>query len=82
MSRNVLVTGGCGFIGSHIVDALVKKKYKVTIFDLIKPKRRDVKFIKGSILNKSLVKSSLKNINYIFHLAAVSDINKYSLFYY
>jgi len=76
MSRNVLVTGGCGFIGSHIVDALVKKKYKVTIFDLIKPKRRDVKFIKGSILNKSLVKSSLKNINYIFHLAAVSDINK------
>ena len=76
MSKNVLVTGGCGFIGSHIVDALVKKKYKVTILDLFKPKRKDVKFIKGSILNKSLVQSSLKNINYIFHLAAVSDINK------
>ncbi len=76
MSKNVLVTGGCGFIGSHVVDALVKKKYKVTIFDLIKPKRKDVKFIKGSILNKKLVISSLKNIDFIFHLAAVSDINK------
>lgn len=76
MSRNVLVTGGSGFIGSHIVDALVKKKYKVTIFDLIEPRKKDVKFIKGSILNKSLVQSSLRNIDYIFHLAAVSDINK------
>jgi len=76
MSKNVLVTGGCGFIGSHVVDALIKKKYKVTIFDLIKPKRKDVKFIKGSILNKKLVISSLKNIDFIFHLAAVSDINK------
>lgn len=76
MSKNVLVTGGCGFIGSHVVDALIKKKYKVTIFDLIKPKRKDVKFIKGSILNKKLVTSSLKNIDFIFHLAAVSDINK------
>ena len=76
MSKNVLVTGGCGFIGSHVVDSLIKKKYKVTIFDLIKPKRKDVKFIKGSILNKKLVTSSLKNIDFIFHLAAVSDINK------
>ena len=76
MSRNVLVTGGCGFIGSHVVDSLIKKKYNVTILDLVSPKRKDVKFIKGSVLNKSLVKTSLKNINFIFHLAAVSDINK------
>ena len=76
MSKNVLVTGGCGFIGSHIVDSLVEKNFKVTVFDLVKPKRKDVKFIKGSILNKSLVESSLKNIDFIFHLAAVSDVNK------
>ena len=46
MSKNILVTGGCGFIGSHVVDALIKKKYKVTIFDLVSPGRKDVKFIK------------------------------------
>ena len=71
-----LITGGAGFIGSHVVDALVKNKYKVTILDLNQPKRRDVKFIRGSILDKSIIQSALKNINIIFHLAAVSDITK------
>ena len=76
MKKNVLITGGSGFIGSHVVDALVKNKYKVTILDLIQPKRKDVKFIRGSILDKSIIQSALKNINIIFHLAAVSDITK------
>ena len=76
MLRNVLVTGGSGFIGSHIVDALVKKKYNVTVVDLNSPKRKDVKFVKGSILNKKLFKFLLKKNKLIFHLAAVSDINK------
>ena len=73
---NVLVTGGCGFIGSHIVDVLLKKKYKVTILDTVSPKRKDVKFIKSSILNKKIIKSLFKKNKLIFHLAAVSDINK------
>lgn len=76
MSKNILVTGGSGFIGSHVVDSLIDKNYKVTIFDMFFPKRKDVKFIKGSILDKKLIKFALKNIDFIFHLAAVSDINK------
>ena len=76
MKKNVLITGGSGFIGSYVVDALVENKYKVTILDLNQPKRKDVKFIQGSILDKSIVRSALKNINIIFHLAAVSDITK------
>ena len=76
MKKNVLITGGSGFIGSYVVDALVKNKYKVTILDLNHPKRKDVKFIQGSILDKSIIRSALKNINIIFHLAAVSDITK------
>ena len=76
MKKNVLITGGSGFIGSYVVDALVENKYKVTILDLNQPKRKDVKFIQGSILDKSIIRSALKNINIIFHLAAVSDITK------
>jgi len=76
VKKNALITGGSGFIGSYVVDALVKNKYKVTILDLNQPKRKDVKFIQGSILDKSIIRSALKNINIIFHLAAVSDITK------
>ena len=76
MSKNVLVTGGSGFIGSHVVDFLVKKKYNVTTFDLSPPIRKNVKFIKGNILDKNCLQFALKNIDFVFHLAAVSDINK------
>ena len=76
MKKNILITGGSGFIGGHVVDALLKNKYQVTILDLNQPKRKDVKFIKGSILDKSIIRSALKNINIVFHLAAVSDIMK------
>ena len=76
MSKNVLVTGGNGFIGSHVVDFLVKKKYNVTTFDLSPPIRKNVKFIRGSILDKNCLQFALKNIDFVFHLAAVSDINK------
>ena len=76
MSKNVLVTGGNGFIGSHVVDFLVKKKYNVTTFDLSPPIRKNVKFIKGNILDKNCLQFALKNIDFVFHLAAVSDINK------
>ena len=76
MSKNVLVTGGNGFIGSHVVDFLVKKKYNVTTFDLSSPIRKNVKFIRGNILDKNCLQFALKNIDFVFHLAAVSDINK------
>ena len=74
MSKNVLVTGGSGFIGSHVVDFLIEKKYNVTIYDLFLPKRRDVKFIKGSILDKKRLQFALQNIDFVFHLAARSRI--------
>ncbi len=74
--RNVLVSGGSGFIGSNIVSLLQKKKYNVTVLDKKKPKNLNVKFIKSDLSNLQKLIKITKKIDYIFHLAGVSDINK------
>ncbi|MHA2282344.1 MAG: NAD-dependent epimerase/dehydratase family protein [Promethearchaeota archaeon] len=73
----VLVTGGAGFIGSHVVDHLIAMEKNVIVLDdlsggfaeNINPKAT---FIKGSILNNKLITSIFENnrIHFIFHLAA------------
>lgn len=73
---NVLVIGGSGFIGSHIVDELIKKKYDVKIFDIKSPYQKNIEFIKGDITSLIQLKKSMKNIDYVYHLAGLSDINK------
>lgn len=89
---NILITGGAGYIGSHIVEKLVKQKYQVVIIDNLKTgyKRLINKksiFIKADINNKkNLIKTIKKyKIQTIFHLAAclnVSDAEKYRKKYY
>lgn len=69
------MTGGSGFIGSHIVDKLVENGYKVRIFDKSKPSREDVEWFKGDVLNEKDVLEACKDIETIFHLAAVADVN-------
>ena len=49
--RKVLVTGGSGFLGSSIVNLLIQKNFKVIVVDKIKPKNKNVKFIKSDLLN-------------------------------
>jgi nucleoside-diphosphate-sugar epimerase len=80
MNKNILVTGGAGFIGSEITKYLVNKKFKVTVFDNNsrgKPERlktvwKKIKFIKGDIRNKKEVYYATKNVNSIIHLAYVN----------
>ncbi|MDP2672767.1 MAG: GDP-mannose 4,6-dehydratase [Nanoarchaeota archaeon] len=77
---NVLVTGGAGFIGSFIVDELIKRKHKVRILDnLVEQVHRgkvpdylnkNAEFIKGDIKNKKLFFNALKDIDFVFHEAA------------
>lgn len=74
--RKVLVTGGSGFLGSSIVNLLIQKNFKVIVVDKIKPKNKNVKFIKSDLLNIKKIKKITKNIDIIYHLAGVSDINK------
>ncbi len=74
--KNILVTGGSGFIGSNIVNLLIKKKFRVFVIDKKKSLNHKVKFIKLDISNLKRVTKLTKNIDYIYHLAGVSDINK------
>ena len=77
--KRVLVTGGAGFIGAHLVKKLIDNKYNVLILDNLKtiggikyinPK---CKFIKGDLVNKSVISKVKKwRPKIIFHLAAQS----------
>ncbi len=83
--KKIVVTGACGFIGSHLCEMLVKKGYKVIAFDryninndkgwLEKSKfKKDIEFILGDIRDYESVHHALKNCNHVFHLAALIGI--------
>jgi len=71
----VLVTGGSGFIGSHVVDKLLEKGYEVRVFDRVKPLREDVEWFNGDLLNEKDVLEACKDVEAIYHLAAIADVN-------
>tara|TARA_X000000950_G_scaffold288965_1_gene408750 strand:+ start:16123 stop:17112 length:990 start_codon:yes stop_codon:yes gene_type:complete len=82
----VLITGGAGFIGSHISEFLLKKKNikKIIILDNFKDgslknvnilkNKKKIQIVKCDILNKKKLFSYFKNIDIVIHLAAMSDI--------
>ena len=74
---NVLVTGGAGFIGSHVADALIARGHRVVVLDdlsggFIDNVPADAKFVEGSITNVTLVNNLFERMgfDYVFHLAA------------
>ena len=82
-TNNILVTGGAGYIGSHIIEILIKKKFKVFIYDnLVTGYKRLINkkaiFIKGDIKNSKLLKKTIhdNNINSIIHLAGYLNISE------
>ena len=76
MSSKVAVTGGSGFIGSHVVDALIDAGHDVTVIDhRVRPHRDDVMFEDVDLLDLSSVLEATKGMEHVFHLAAVSNVN-------
>jgi UDP-glucose 4-epimerase len=84
MKKTVIVTGGAGFIGSHMVDFLIKKNFKVIIIDNLKNgnfnnikeniKKKKAFLIKKDICDPSIKIKKIKRIDYIFHFAGIGDI--------
>ena len=82
--ERVLVTGGAGFIGSHLVDRLLKEGFDVIVLDNLSSGhvrnikhhigKRGFQFIKGDIRNRELVNKLVKEIDVIFHLAAIVSV--------
>lgn len=68
----ILITGGSGFIGSHLAEALNKIDHKVYVFDVDKPKFENVStFIKGDIRKRRQVFEAVKGKDLVFHLAGI-----------
>jgi len=84
--KTALVTGGAGFIGSHIVDRLVREGWEVTVLDdlstgnlqNLRDSRRTsrLKIVKGDVRDSKRVTAALKNIEVVFHEAAIVSVNR------
>ncbi|NHI91701.1 MAG: SDR family NAD(P)-dependent oxidoreductase [Candidatus Lokiarchaeota archaeon] len=83
MTYTALVTGGAGFIGSHLVDHLIKKNYQLTVIDdlsagnldNLKQIKDSIKFFKGDIANIKFIKDVFKEeFDFIFHIAANASV--------
>ncbi|MDD5454594.1 MAG: GDP-mannose 4,6-dehydratase [Candidatus Ratteibacteria bacterium] len=82
--KKALVTGGAGFIGSHLCEALLARNFKVIAVDdfstssksniLHLLKNKNFKFYRGSILNEKLVSKLISNSDIVYHLAAAVGV--------
>lgn len=69
-----LVTGGSGFIGSHVVDKLMERGVRVRIVDIVPPHRNDVECYDVSLLDYDRLRSAMNGVDVVFHLGAVADV--------
>jgi dihydroflavonol-4-reductase len=74
--KRVLVTGGSGFIGQHLVDALIARDYRIRILDIRPPRnlRREVQFVVGSANDPAVTEEALKEVDEVYHLAAIPGL--------
>ena len=78
---NYLVTGGAGFIGSHLAEELIRRGHRVRVADsLITGKRRNlqhltgVEFVEGDLADMAVATRAVANIEYVLHQAAIPSV--------
>jgi dTDP-L-rhamnose 4-epimerase len=86
MDKTVLVTGGAGFLGSHMVDRLLHRGYHVRVFDNLTPQvhpngypeylTTDIDFLSGDMRDLDRVKFAVAGVDVVFHLAAVVGVGQ------
>ncbi|MBI4445901.1 MAG: SDR family oxidoreductase [Acidobacteria bacterium] len=84
MERRVIVTGGAGFIGSHLVERLLSEGHQVTAIDNLSTGRIEnlagldglgkLNFVRADVTDESTVRRFFEGVDWIFHLAALADI--------
>src|SRR5207249_10872349 len=84
MSKRILVTGGAGFIGSHLVEGLIEQGFEVEVLDNLATGRLDnlkhlwenkkLHFTFGDIRNREIVKTCLRDVEDVVHLAADTSV--------
>jgi UDP-glucose 4-epimerase len=80
----ICVTGGAGFIGSHIVDALVEKKHDVIVVDNLstgclenlKRSREKINFVEADMGNEKLMMALLEGVDTVIHQAALTSVTR------
>src|SRR4051812_5162574 len=88
MSKHVLITGGAGFIGSHVADQLLQRGYRVRALDNLAPQvhgpdakrpaylSQDVELIVGDVRDGVAVEKALRGIDAVYHFAAIVGVGQ------
>lgn len=86
MQKRILVTGGIGFIGSHLVDGLVSAGHDVRVFDNLEPQVHQgmkpdylnpkAEYVKGDMRNPEDIEKALRDIEVVFHKAAMVGVGQ------
>jgi dTDP-L-rhamnose 4-epimerase len=86
MAKRILITGGAGFVGSHVADELLRQGHEVRVFDNLAPQvhpdgwpdylAKDVEQVRGDMRNLAEVRRAVSNVDVIFHLAAVVGVGQ------
>src|SRR3954465_2627 len=88
MSKHILITGGAGFIGSHLADALLSRGHRVRALDNLSPQvhgadaerpaylDQEVELIRGDVRDATIVARALDGIDVVYHLAAAVGVGQ------